>query len=94
MVTVTNVNEEPVFSRTTDTLAIAENPDDLLKEPPVAAGYLYQLNRGVGIPGVGLPAAPNLDVGIPMVAADDDNTFTTKDYTGEGFGRDDAQVGL
>ena len=26
MVTVTNVNEEPVFSRTTDTLAITENP--------------------------------------------------------------------
>ena len=73
-VIVTNVNEAPVFFETTDTLEITENPDDPEKEPPSAAGYLYLLNRGVGKPAANLPAAPNLDVGIPVVAADDDST--------------------
>ena len=72
-VVVTDVNEAPVFSKTTDTLTISENPDDPEKEPPLAAGYLYLLNRGVGKPTATLPAAPNLDVGIPVVAVDDDN---------------------
>ena len=76
-VRVTNVNEAPVFSEDTDTLEISENPDDPQKEPD---GYL--VNRGVGIPAANFPAAPNLDFGIPMVAQDDDNTFTTQDYTG------------
>ena len=75
-VVVTNVNEVPVFSETTDTLEITENPDDPEKEPPSAAGYLYLLNRGVGKPAANLPAAPNLDVGIPVVAVDDDSTGT------------------
>lgn len=75
-VTVTNVNEAPVFSKTTDTLEITENPDDLQKEPPLAEGYLYLLNRGVGKPTANLPLAPNLDVGIPVVAIDDDSTST------------------
>ena len=39
----------------------------------MAAGYLYLLNRGVGKPSADLPAEPNLDVGIPVVAVDDDN---------------------
>ena len=86
-VTVANVNEAPVFSKATDTLEIKENLDDPNKEPPAAEGYLYLLNRGVGIPNVGLPTAPNLDVGIPVLAVDDDNTFTTKDYTGTDFAR-------
>ena len=73
-VVVTNLNEAPVFSDTTDTLMISENPDDPEKEPPSAAGYLYLLNRGVGKPADNLPAAPNLDVGIPVAAADDDST--------------------
>ena len=74
-VIVTDVNEAPVFTRTRDTLEITENPDALSKEPPLAPGYLYLLNRGVGIPSpANPPAAPNLDVGIPMVAVDDDNT--------------------
>ena len=73
-VVVTNVNEAPVFSKTTGTLEISENPDDPEKEPPLAAGYLYLLNRGVGKPSENLPAAPNLDVGIPVRAADGDNT--------------------
>ena len=72
-VVVTDVNEAPVFSKTTDTLAISENPDNPEKEPPLAAGYLYLLNRGVGKPSATLPADPNLDVGIPVVAVDDDN---------------------
>ena len=63
-----------MFSETTDTLEISENPDDPEKEPPSAAGYLYLLNRGVGKPADNLPAAPNLDVGIPVVAVDDDST--------------------
>ena len=75
-VVVTNVNEAPVFSETTDTLEITENPDDPEKEPPSAAGYLYLLNRGVGKPAANLPAAPNLDVGIPVVAVDDDSLGT------------------
>ena len=75
-VIVTDVNERPVFSRDTDTLEIMENPDDPEKEPPSAEGYLYLLNRGVGIPGTTSPAAPHLDVGAPVVAGDDDNTGT------------------
>ena len=75
-VVVTNLNEAPVFSDTTDTLMISENPDDPEKEPPSTAGYLYLLNRGVGKPADNLPAAPNLDVGIPVAAADDDSTGT------------------
>ena len=75
-VVVTNLNETPVFSDTTDTLMISENPDDPEKEPPSAAGYLYLLNRGVGKPADNLPAAPNLDVGIPVAAVDDDSTGT------------------
>ena len=75
-VVVTNLNEAPVFSETTDTLMISENPDDPEKEPPSAAGYLYLLNRGVGKPADNLPAAPNLDVGIPVAAVDDDSTGT------------------
>ena len=73
-VVVTNLNEAPVFSETTDTLMISENPDDPEKEPPSAAGYLYLLNRGVGKPAANLPAAPDLDVGIPVAAVDDDST--------------------
>ena len=73
-VIVTNENEAPEFSETTDTLEITENPDNPEKEPPSAAGYLYLLNRGVGKPAANLPAAPNLDVGIPVIAADDDST--------------------
>ena len=65
-VMVTNVNEAPVFSETTDTLEISENPDDPEKEPPLAAGYLYLLNRGAGKPAANLPASPNLDVGVPV----------------------------
>ena len=80
-VTVTNVNEAPVFSRSTDTLEISENPDDPEKEPPLAEGYLYLLNRGVGKPATNKPEAPDLDVGIPMVAVDDDNTWTAFNYT-------------
>ena len=72
-VIVTNVNEQPVFSRDTDTLQIKENPDDPEKEPPLAEGYLYLLNRGVGIPGT-TPAADDVDVGTPVAAADDDST--------------------
>ena len=74
MVIVTNVNEAPMFSDTTQPLQITENPDDAEKEPPLAAGYLYLLNRGAGIPSpANPPAAPNLDVGLPVVAIDDDN---------------------
>ena len=72
-VRVTNKNEPPVFSETTEALMITENPDDPEKEPPSAAGYLYLLNRGVGKPAANLPTAPDLDVGIPIVAVDDDN---------------------
>ena len=76
-VIVTNVNEDPVFSEEEFTLRIKENADDLHKEPTTERGPLYLVNRGVGIPGVRLPAAPNLDVGTPVVAGDDDNTGTT-----------------
>ena len=75
-VVVTNLNEAPMFFETTDTLMISENPDDPEKEPPSTAGYLYLLNRGVGKPAANLPAAPNLDVGIPVAAVDDDSTGT------------------
>ena len=85
-VVVTNLNEAPVFSDTTDTLMISENPDDPEKEPPSAAGYLYLLNRGVGKPAANLPAAPNLDVGIPVAAFDDDSTgnFAVGGYVSPG----------
>ena len=76
-VIVTDVNEAPVFSPTTDALEITENPDDPNKEPPTAAGYLYLLNRGVGKPSADLPADPNLDVGIPVIADDDDNNASS-----------------
>ena len=73
-VRVVDVNEAPMFSDTTQPLQITENPDDAEKEPPLAAGYLYLLNRGAGIPSpANPPAAPNLDVGLPVVAIDDDN---------------------
>ena len=75
-VIVTNVNEDPVFSEEEFTLRIKENADDLHKEPIAERGPLYELNRGVGIPGVNLPVAPNLDVGTPMAAGDDDSTST------------------
>ena len=75
-VVVTNVNEAPEFSETTDTLEIKENPDDPQKEPTATRGALYLLNRGVGKPSANLPIAPNLDVGIPVSASDGDNTAT------------------
>ena len=80
-VTVINVNEAPVFSKTTDTLEISENPDDPEKEATPERWELYLLNRGVGKPAANLPLEPNLDVGIPMVAVDDDNTWVAFDYT-------------
>ena len=87
-ITVINVHEAPMFSETTDDLEISENPDDPEKEPPSAAKELYLLNRGAGIPSpANPPEAPNLDLGIPVVAVDDDNTFTATDYTGDGIGR-------
>ena len=92
-VTVTNVNEAPKFDETTLPLEIAENPNDSEKEPPLAADYLYLVNRGVGKPSVDLPEEPDLDVGIPVVAVDDDNTFTANDYTGEGYNRDGTGTG-
>ena len=73
-VIVRNVNEAPEFPRTTDTLEIKENADDPQKEQPATEEPLYLLNRGVGIPGVNLPAEPDLDVGVPVIAADDDST--------------------
>ena len=81
-VTVINVNEAPVFFETTDTLEISENPDDPEKEATSERGELYLLNRGVGKPAANLPAAPNLDLGIPVVAVDDDNTWTAENYLG------------
>ena len=80
-VTVINVHEAPVFSKTTDTLEISENPDDPEKEATPERWELYLLNRGVGKPAANLPVEPNLDVGIPMVAVDDDNTWVAVDYT-------------
>ena len=75
-VIVTNVNEAPVFTEEEFTLRIKENADDLHKEPTAERRPLYLLNRGVGIPGTNLPVAPNLDVGTPMAAGDDDSTST------------------
>ena len=75
-VIVTNVNEAPVFTEEEFTLRIKENADDLHKEPTAERRPLYLLNRGVGIPGTNLPAAPNLDVGTPVAAGDDDSTST------------------
>ena len=84
-VIVRNVNEAPEFPRTTDTLEIKENADDPQKEQPATEEPLYLLNRGVGIPGANLPAAPDLDVGVPVVAADDDSTgnFAVGPYSPE-----------
>ena len=76
-VIVTDVNEPPIFSEEEFTLPIKENADSVHNEPTPARGPLYLVNRGVGIPGVNLPVAPNLDVGIPMLAGDDDNTGST-----------------
>ena len=73
-VIVRNVNEAPVFPKTTDTLEIKENADDPQKEQPATEEPLYRLNRGVGKPSPTLPAEPDLDVGVPVVAADDDST--------------------
>ena len=93
-VTVINVHEAPVFAKTTDTLDISENPDDPEKEATSGRGELYLLNRGVGKPAANLPVEPNLDVGIPMVAVDDDNTWVAVDYTGGEPNRDDRPVQL
>ena len=82
-VIVINENEAPVFAKTTDTLAISENPDDPEKEATSDRGELYLLNRGVGKPAANLPAAPDLDVGIPVVAVDDDNTWLAESYLGD-----------
>ena len=93
-VTVNDVNEAPVFAETTDTLQITENPDDPRKEKPLAARDQYLLNRGVGIPSpANPPAVPNLDVGTPMTAIDDDNSRDI-DYTGTGFDRTSRSVQL
>ena len=75
-VVVINVNEAPAFFETTDTLEISENPDDPEKEATPERGELYLLNRGVGKPAANLPVEPDLDLGIPVVARDDDNTWT------------------
>ena len=82
-VVVTNVNEAPAFSETTDNLEITENPDDPEKEATSTRGPLYLLNRGVGKPSAALPAAPDLDVGIPVAAHDDDSTA---DFPIGGYG--------
>ena len=71
---MTDVNETPVFSEEEFTLRIKENPDSVHNEATLGRGPLYPVNRGVGIPGVNLPVAPNLDIGTPMAAGDDDNT--------------------
>ena len=55
------MDEPPVFAMDMDTQEIKENPDDLLQDP--------RLNRGAG----GDPALASLDIGIPMIAIDDDN---------------------
>ena len=80
-VTVIDVHEAPVFAKTTDTLEIWENPDDPEKEATAGRWELYLLNRGVGKPAANLPVEPNLDVGIPIVAVDDDNTWVATNYT-------------
>ena len=66
-VRVLNENEPPVFALDEDTQGIKENPDDLLQDP--------RLNRGVG----GNPAVGSLDVGIPVIAVDDDNEVDAND---------------
>ena len=60
-VRVLNMDEPPVFAMDMDTQEIKENPDDLLQDP--------RLNRGAG----GDPALASLDIGIPVIAIDDDN---------------------
>ena len=92
-ITVINVHEAPVFSKTTDTLEIWENPDDPENEATLERGELYLLNRGVGKPAANLPVEPNLDVGIPIVAVDDDNTSVV-DYTGGTPGRGERPIQL
>ena len=64
-VRVLNTNEPPVFAEDEDTLKIKENPDDPVEDP--------KLNRGVG----GNPTVADLDVGIPVIAIDDDNEVDT-----------------
>ena len=66
-VRVLNVNEPPVFAEDEDTLEIKENPDDPVQDP--------KLNRGVG----GNPTVANPDVGIPVIAVDDDNEVDAND---------------
>ena len=60
-VRVLNMDEPPVFAMAMDTQEIKENPDDPLQDP--------RLNRGAG----GDPALATLDIGIPVIAIDDDN---------------------
>ena len=50
-----------MFAEDEDTLEIKENPDDPVEDP--------KLNRGVA----GNPTVADLDVGIPVIAVDDDN---------------------
>ena len=66
-VRVLNENEPPVFAMDMDTQEIKENPDDLLQDP--------KLNRGTG----GDPLLASLDVGIPVIAVDDDNEVDAND---------------
>ena len=47
----------------------------------------------MGKPAANLPVEPNLDVGIPMVAVDDDNTWVAFDYT-DGITRTTRPVQL
>ena len=54
-----------MFAEDEDTLKIKENPDDPVEDP--------KLNRGVG----GNPTVADLDVGIPVIAVDDDNEVDT-----------------
>ena len=93
-VTVINVNEAPVFFETTDILEISENPDDPEKEATSERGELYLLNRGVGKPAANLPVEPNLDLGVPVVARDDDNTWTATNYLGGDGTRETRPVQL
>ena len=83
-----------MFSDESFTLRIRENIDDLHKEPTQERGPLYLLNRGVGIPGTNLPAAPNLDVGTPVAAGDDDSTSTFHHRRSGGYAIQDRVDGL
>ena len=75
-VRVLNANEPPVFAEDEDTLKIKENPDDPVEDP--------KLNRGVG----GNPTVADLDVGIPVIAVDDDNEVDTDDNFSDPAGND------